>query len=220
MSKYRDDPDEKEKRRAVLRKAEFEINLAERELKEWKMHKKDSPSISEISNHTHFLTELSPSTPTRVSTYHDLTISPSNLRAIEKRLKDLEEVRQIENEQHRKEIERLENMIDKMQDSRKIEPKFEVLQRAYQEKANELERKNRELIELKSRNKTGVKSTGKQRKGDESHWKEKTFELSSKYFSALKGMREELNNLKKSCQDELKDFRLAYKSALSLCKNN
>lgn len=223
MSKFRETPEELEKRRAVLRKAEFEINLAERELKEWKMHKKDSPSISEISSRTHILTELTPKTPTRNSTPQDFSCSPSNLRTIEKRLRDLEEIRQVENEKHRKEIERLENMIDKMQDSRKIEPKFEVLQRAYQEKTNELERKNRELIELKSKNRG--RNVGKSVEKptfncEELYWKEKAFELSGKYYNVIKGMRAELDKLKKNCQEEMKDLRLTLKSALNLCKFN
>lgn len=223
MSKFREAPEDVEKRRAVLRKAEFEINLAERELKEWKMHKKDSPSISEISSRTHILAELTPKTPPRNSTPQDFTFSPSSLKTIEKRLRDLEEVRQVENEKHRREIERLENMIDKMQDSRKIEPKFEVLQRAYQEKTNELERKNRELMELKGKKKgrNAGKSVGKPVFScEEQYWKEKAFELSSKYYNVIKGMRSELDRLKKSCQDEMKDLRLALKSALNLCKFN
>ena len=232
MSKFLETPDDKEKRKAILRKAEFEVNLAERELKEWKVYRRDSPGVSDISYRTN-VTENTCKTPTRRTDSEGITTSP-NLTIIEKRLKDLEEVRQIENEKHRQEIDRLESMIDKLQDSRKFEPKFEVLQRAYTEKNNEVERKNREISELQSRLKYLEKKrqsgrslnrensyTGKPVKPalkEEGYWREKAYELSTKYFITLRTMREELDNLKKTCTTELKDLKSLYMAALKLCK--
>jgi hypothetical protein len=244
MSKPWETPENREKRRAILRKAEFEVNLAERELKEWKSHKRDSPSITDTSYRTN-LTENTCKTPTKTTDSDIGDSSPTTLKTIEKRLKDLEEVRQTENEKHRKEIERLENMIDKLQESRKIEPKFEVLQRAYLEKNNEVERKNREILELNNRLKYLEKKrsgrslnrehsysgrpfkpediklaerAGKGQNIEEGHWRGKAMELSTKYFVALTGMREEINNLRKNCELEIKQLKTAYISAIKLNK--
>lgn len=252
MAKQWDVLTEKEKRREILRKAELEINLAEREVKEWKMHRRESPKPFEAEQKSYetearsnTTSDILSRTPTRFSPINDPGSASPKLKYIEKRLKDLEDLRTYENEKHRKEIERLESLIDKMQQTRKSEPKTEHLQDLLDEKTRELDRKTREIFELKSRlsseakkkpsiprctshetvergqktqnptsqkPKKPLKSPKLKPQDDALYWKTKAYELSTKYFVALKSLRQDLNKLKNDSYSEWNNFKNVYKN--------
>ena len=115
------------------------------------MHKRESPSVIENESRSHTISDILSRTPNRFSPIIDTFTNSPNLKEIEKRIRDLEDIRQIENEKHRNEIERLESMIDKMQQNRKNDPKIDILQQAYDQKAKELSLKNQEIIELRGK---------------------------------------------------------------------
>ncbi|OMJ79595.1 hypothetical protein SteCoe_20365 [Stentor coeruleus] len=252
MDKQWGDLTEKEKRREILRKAELEINLAEREVKEWKIYRRESPKPYEAdqkSNETeprsNTISDILCRTPTCYSPINDPGSESPKLKYIEKRLKDLEDLRSYENEKHRKDTERLESLIDKMQQTRKSESKTDELQDLLLEKTRELERKTREISELKSRlnseskkthtiprstsqntvergqktqnpnlqkHKNPLKSPKPKPQDDALYWKTKAYELSTKYFVALKSLRKDFNKLKKNSYDEWSNFKNEYKS--------
>ncbi|OMJ87652.1 hypothetical protein SteCoe_10578 [Stentor coeruleus] len=261
MAKQLGDLSEKEKRREILRKAELEINLAEREVKEWKMHRRESPKpykaeqkSYETEPRSNTTSDILCRTPTRYSPINDPSSASPKLKYIEKRLKDLEDLRSYENEKHRKEIERLESLIDKMQQARQSEPKTDQLQNLLLEKTRELDRKTQEISELKSRliseskkkqnvprctsqeafergqkaqnpnipkAKKPLKSpkTKLKPQDDTLYWKTKAYELSTKYFVALKSLRQDLNKLKNDYYSELNNFKDIYKSLYKNARN-
>jgi hypothetical protein len=245
MAKIWENPNDREKRRAILRKAELEINLAEREVQEWKLHRRESPKCLDINNKSQNLSEILSKTPNNYSPALEFApVSPS-ITSIEKRIKDMEIIRQTENDKHRKEIERLEAMIDKMQNSRKNDQKVEFLQQAFEEKSREVLIKNKEISELRTKiknnepkknkninvrcnsqesidsqrkNKSLLPKTlknnydNKQLEKEVKYWKNKAYELSNKYFAALKSMREEISKIKNDSANEWKVFRQGYQN--------
>ena len=112
------------------------------------MHKRESPKSYEIQNRSNTISDIFKS-PHQYSPIPEIP-SPK-LQNIEKRIKDLEELRFYENEKHRKEIERLENMIDKMQQNRKNDPKVEILQKAFDQQCKQLNDKDNEILALKGK---------------------------------------------------------------------
>lgn len=230
MASRWDKEDEREKRKAILKKAEFEINLAEREVQEWKMHKRESPRCPEIINKTHTLSDILAYTP------HSYSPIPSpDLMNLERRIRDLEEIRKEEKEKHRIEVERLEKLIDKMQQSRRSEQKQENLQGKYEAKSRELLEKNKEIAELRGKAQKELKKPKtpavrssshasfesskpkrppKPTSSSATHWKTKAYELSTKYFITLKSMRQELSKIRSDCTSEWKTFRETFQNAL------
>jgi hypothetical protein len=170
---------EREKRKGVLRKAEFGVNLAEKELEEWRRQRKEEGreigkekfrgdedpgrekyeskavqrNITPVIVTDRKKSISSEASNKRFSQHSPITdissISPDDIK-IEKKVKDLEELMQIEEKNHRCEIERLESMIKYMRENRKIDPKIEGLQKAYSETVNELAKKCHELESLKA----------------------------------------------------------------------
>ena len=253
MERNWDKQQEREKRRAILQKAEFEINIAEREVHEWKIHRKESPNAlgPVIENKTHTLSDILSITPKDYSIAPDIS-NTYELMGIEHRIKDLEDLRRAESENHRKEIERLEQLIDNMQQNRKINQSGNDLDKL-------LAKKDREICELKQKLKSEDLARAKKGKGatprcnsqnsfenpkkqkaavpkpknnmsgvcenkkpeqDSVHWKTKTYELTTKYFSALKSLREDLSKLRSDCTNEWKVFRQTYQVAIKQITNS
>ena len=150
MSRPWDNPENREKRRAILQKAELEINLVEKEMNEWRLYKKDTPQSVEAESRNNTISDILCKTPTRYSPISDINIGSPSSGAVLKRLKEVEELRKSENKPHRKEIERLEGLIDKLQQDRKNDFKYEILQQSYNELSKELAKKNKEIVELKN----------------------------------------------------------------------
>ena len=208
------------------------------------MHKRESPKSYEIQNRSNTISDIFKS-PHQYSPIPEIP-SPK-LQNIEKRIKDLEELRFYENEKHRKEIERLENMIDKMQQNRKNDPKVEILQKAFDQQCKQLNDKDNEILALKGKIKLEEKkkkngtlrctshesiesqkkqkilvgkpnrpstNDNKQLENELNYWKTKAYQLSTKYFTALKNMRKEVESIRSDCTNEWKNFRFTYQNTI------
>ena len=253
MARNLDRQEEREKRRAILRKAEFEINIAEREVNEWKMHRRESPHTlgPVLENRTRTLSDILCSTPKDYGIAPDIS-NTYELAGLEGRIRDLEEIRKMESEKHRKEIERLEQLIDNIQDTRRNNQDRSGLEKA-------LAKKDKEICELKEKvkkeegmraargkaatnrsssqnsfenpkkQKPGVprglntaNRSGENKKSDMDmvYWKTKAYELTTKYFTALKSLRVDLEKLREDCTNEWKVFRQTYQNAIKQINNS